>query len=66
MNRYYFILIILVFLLTPLMGFPQGQIEEGFPPFHIDKIYLGDKFTNFNFVDLEGKNWNNSYFLTRP
>jgi hypothetical protein len=42
------------------------KAEEDFPPFHIDKIELGEKFINFTFVDLEGQSWSNRYFITRP
>ncbi|PKL48614.1 MAG: hypothetical protein CVV42_09075 [Candidatus Riflebacteria bacterium HGW-Riflebacteria-2] len=48
-------------------GRPPAMAEEkGFPPFYVKKLAPGEQFTPFEIVDLDGRNWSNRRYLTRP
>ena len=59
-------IIVLLFIILPLKYLTPCNAAKEFPPFYIEKIELGDKFVSFNFEDLDGNNWSNKYYLSRP
>lgn len=58
----------LLLLLIFFTFFPELTMAEDkvFPPFYIRKINMGDQFTPFELVDLEGKTWSNRTYLKKP
>ncbi|HMM59021.1 MAG TPA: hypothetical protein PKC25_02705, partial [Candidatus Rifleibacterium sp.] len=39
--------------------------EKPFPPLYVRKVAVGDVFTPFEFVDLDGKTWTNRPYIRK-
>jgi len=60
--------ILILFFLTVFVCSEDLSLadDKAFPPFYIRKINMGDQFTPFELVDLDGKTWSNKTYLRKP
>ncbi|MDD3146466.1 MAG: hypothetical protein PHD82_04110 [Candidatus Riflebacteria bacterium] len=58
-------------LILSLTWFTSGSLmaleveEKPFPPFYVRKVPIGEAFTPFEFVDLDGRTWSNRPYLPK-